>query len=452
MAERVVISRSRKAEVFETREFAFTPDLVRGLSEDGDRPAIRDYRMRAWEIYQETRMPTTGDEPWRRTDLRGMRTGAFRLPSQVDLAALRLPEPPQAILRPLAGEAHGGQILLTASGSRVELDQRLAQQGVIFTDLRTAEREHAGLLAKLLGKVVRPEEGKFAALAASLAQTGVLVYVPQGVQVEKPLHSVLWGPGVNLAYIDHILVWVDRGASLTYVHESASHTEATGQAMHTGLVEIVVEEGASLRFVELQSWGEHVWNFSHERARVGRDGNLDWVFGAIGSHLTKNFSELDLAGQGASGRMSGFYFTDGDQHLDHDTQQNHLAPNTTSDLLFKGALRDKSRSVWQGMIYVAPGAQKTDGYQANRNLVLSPQARADSIPGLEILADDVRCTHGATVGKIDADQVFYLRSRGIPYREAERLIVEGFFDPIMQRIPFEGVRARFQDAIMEKMG
>jgi len=452
MAERVVISRSRKAEVFETREFAFTPDHVRGLSDDGNRPAIRDYRMRAWEIYQETRMPTTGDEPWRRTDLRGMRTGAFRLPSQVDLAALRLPEPPQAILRPLAGEAHGGQILLTASGSRVELDQRLAQQGVIFTDLRTAEREHAGLLAKLLGKVVRPEEGKFAALAASLAQTGVLVYVPQGVQVEKPLHSVLWGPGVNLAYIDHILVWVDRGASLTYVHESASHTEATGQAMHTGLVEIVVEEGASLRFVELQSWGEHVWNFSHERARVGRDGNLDWVFGAIGSHLTKNFSELDLAGQGASGRMSGFYFTDGDQHLDHDTQQNHLAPNTTSDLLFKGALRDKSRSVWQGMIYVAPGAQKTDGYQANRNLVLSPQARADSIPGLEILADDVRCTHGATVGKIDADQVFYLRSRGIPYREAERLIVEGFFDPIMQRIPFEGVRARFQDAIMEKMG
>jgi Fe-S cluster assembly protein SufD len=142
--------------------------------------------------------------------------------------------------------------------------------------------------------------------------------------------------------------------------------------------------------------------------------------------------------------MSGFYFTDHDQHLDHDTQQNHLAPHTTSDLLFKGALTDESRSVWQGMIYVAPGAQRTDGYQANRNLVLSRKARADSIPGLEILADDVRCTHGATVGKIDADQVFYLRSRGIPEKVAERLIVEGFFDPIMQRI-------RFQDAIEEKM-
>ena len=108
--------------------------------------------------------------------------------------------------------------------------------------------------------------------------------------------------------------------------------------------------------------------------------------------------------------------------------------------------------MWQGMIYVAPGAQKTDGYQANRNLVLSPDARADSIPGLEILADDVRCTHGATVGKIDKDQVFYLRSRGLPYEDAERIIVEGFFDPIMQRIPFDGVRTRFQEAIQEKLG
>jgi Fe-S cluster assembly protein SufD len=156
-------------------------------------------------------------------------------------------------------------------------------------------------------------------------------------------------------------------------------------------------------------------------------------------------------GQGSTGRMSGFYFTDHDQHLDHDTQQNHLAVNTTSDLLFKGALLGESRSVWQGMIYVAPGAIKTDGYQANRNLVLSPKARADSIPGLEILADDVRCTHGATVGKIDASQVFYLRSRGIPQLDAEKLIVEGFFDPIMQRIPFEGVKQRFQEAIHRKM-
>jgi Fe-S cluster assembly protein SufD len=167
--------------------------------------------------------------------------------------------------------------------------------------------------------------------------------------------------------------------------------------------------------------------------------------------LTKNFSELTLAGEGAEGRMSGFYFTDGVQHLDHDTQQNHLAPHTTSDLLFKGALTGRSRSVWQGMIYVAPGAQRTDGYQANRNLLLSRQARADSIPGLEILADDVRCTHGATVGRLEEEPLYYLMTRGIPRPDAERLVVYGFFGPIMSRIPFEGVRERFQRMIDDKL-
>jgi Fe-S cluster assembly protein SufD len=453
MAERVVISRTRRGDRLETKEFAFTRQHSPILAGEWQAPAfLREYHERAWEAFTSLPMPTTNDEPWRRTDLRGMPAGVFRLPQQLDQKSLDFPEPPTELLAPLAGESHGGQIILGAKSSKVELDPALAASGVIFTDLRTAEREHPEILEKVLGKIVPADEGKFAALAGALATNGVLVYIPRDLEVEKPLHSVLWGPGINLAYLSHVLVWIEDGASLTYVHEAASHTEAAGQSLHAGIVEVHVGDRANLRFVELQSWGEHVWNFSHERVKVGRDANLDWIFGAIGSHLTKNFSEIDLDGQGATGRMSGFYFTDGVQHLDHDTQQNHLAPNTTSDLLFKGALRDKSRSVWQGMIYVAPGAQKTDGYQANRNLVLSRQARADSIPGLEILADDVRCTHGATVGKIDPDQVFYLSSRGIPYQDAERLIVEGFFDPIMQRIPFEGVRTRFQDAIEEKLG
>jgi Fe-S cluster assembly protein SufD len=270
------------------------------------------------------------------------------------------------------------------------------------------------------------------------------------MQIEQPLHSLLWGSSGGLATFSHVLIWLEDGASLTYIHEAASPTEQAA-SLHAGVVEIHVGAEASLRFVELQSWGEHVWNFSHERARLGRDSHLDWVFGAVGSRLTKNFSDLDLVGEGATGRMSGFYFTDGNQHLDHDTQQNHLAARTTSDSLFKGALKGKSHSIWQGMIYVAPGAQKADGYQANRNLVLDRMAHADSIPGLEICTDDVRCTHAATVGKIDTNQVFYLLSRGIPRPEAEHLIVEGFFDPIMQRIPFQGVRQRFQQAIQHKL-
>ncbi|RPI84749.1 MAG: SufD family Fe-S cluster assembly protein, partial [Chloroflexi bacterium] len=394
MATRTVVTRTRRAEPEAPAGFQFTRDMIPSTV-DGGNGTISEYRLKAWELYESLPVPTTKDEPWRRTDIRGLKMSSFRQPTPDDYA--QLPAPRSELLQPLAGEQHGGQLILQPGKEQLHLDPILLEKGVVFTDLLTAEREHPELVEKILGKIVRPNEGKFAAMAAALANTGVFLYIPKNTIVEDPLHSILWGPGSGMAYFSHILVYVDDGASLTYVHEFSSPEESVGQVMHTGLVEIHVGEASNLRFVELQSWGENVWHFTHERAHVGRDANLDWIFGALGSHLTKNFSELDLVGQGASGRVSGFYFTDSDQHLDHDTQQNHLAPHTTSDLLFKGALKDNSRSVWQGMIYVAPNAQKTDGYQANRNLVLSEKARADSIPGLEILADDVRCTHGATV-------------------------------------------------------
>jgi len=440
---KVTVSRTRRTESA-ARDFVFTQADIRAANSD-----LASYRARAWDSFKKHSLPDTTLEAWRRTDIRSLpadkfelaRTGVFD-----DLPPVR-----EDLLKPLVADQHGGQIILLPGGSKIDLDEKLAQKGVIFTDLKTAEQKHPELLARMMGKTVNVEEGKFSALAGAFAQNGIVLYVPKGVMVEEPLHSVLWGPGADYAHISHILVLVDEGASVTYVHESASPDEMGANSMHAGLVEIQVMQNAALKFVELQSWGRHVWNFSHERARVERGGSIDWIFGAIGSRLTKNFTELDLAGEGSTGRMSGFYFTDGSQHLDHDTQQNHFAPHTTSDLLFKGALKGKSRSVWQGMIYVAPGAQKTDGYQANRNLILSDQARADSIPGLEILADDVRCTHGATVGKLEAEPLFYLKSRGIPQAEAEKIVVEGFFDPIFQRIPFEGVRERFQQYIADKM-
>lgn len=443
-----VVSKARRTRRETRKEFAFTKDMMLALS-DGRAPILQEYANHAWSIYNATKMPTTKDEPWRRTDIKRLQSDKFELPEKD--AYKELAPVPGHLLEPLVGEKHGGQITMMPGYIDVDLDPDLEEKGVIFTDIATAGKEHADKLGKILGKVVRPEEGKFASLIGGFADQGVFIYVPAGVHIAEPLHSVFWAAGVNLAHLSHILVYVEDGASLTYVHEYASPSESGGQTLVGSLVEIYVGQNSNLRFVELQSLGDNVWNFTHERAKVEKDGNLDWIFGAIGSKLTKNFSDLDLIGEGANGRMSGFYFTDGKQHLDHDTQQNHLAQNTTSDLLFKGALKEKSRSVWQGMIYVAEGAQQTDGYQANRNLVLSDSARADSIPGLEILADDVRCTHGATVGKIDPDLVFYLRSRGISPEEAERLVVEGFFDPIMQRIPFEGVRERFQIAIKNKM-
>jgi Fe-S cluster assembly protein SufD len=440
---KVVVTRTRRADSA-AKDFAFTEADIRAA---GD--SVAPYRTLAWNAFKRHSLPDTTQEAWRRTDIHALPVDKFKLAgndSFDDLPSVR-----EDLLKPLVADQHGGQIVLSPGHAKIDLDEKLAQKGVIFTDLKTAEQKYPELLSRTIGKTVNVEEGKFSALAGAFAQNGIVLYVPKGVTVEEPLHSVLWGPGSNLAHVSHILVLVDEGASVTYVHESASPDDMASNSMHAGIVEIQVLQDASLKFVELQSWGRHVWNFSHERIRVERGGSLDWIFGAIGSRLTKNFSELDLAGEGATGRMSGFYFTDGNQHLDHDTQQNHLAPHTTSDLLFKGALKGKSRSVWQGMIYVAPGAQKTDGYQANRNLVLSDGARADSIPGLEILADDVRCTHGATVGKLEEEPLFYLKSRGIPQAEAEKIVVEGFFDPIFQRIPFEGVRERFQEYIANKM-
>ena len=445
--KRVVTSSRKRTKTSSFGQFNFSKEMVPSWANGQPQPEfLTKYRNSAWDAYEKLDMPNTREEAWRRTDIRKLGTDIFNVAPNVE----KFPPVPDDLLRPLVGDIHGGQITITPEKTDIYLDHKLADKGVIFTDFKTAALHHPDVIQKILGKIVKTEEDKFAAMAGALSENGVLLYVPRGVQVDLPLHSVFWGPGEKQAFFSHLFVYLEDQSSATYVHEFASPDEKE-QTMHAGIVEIFVGKSSQLRFVEFQSWGNHVWNFTHERAVVERDANLDWVFGAIGTHLTKNFSEIDLVGDGATGRMSGFYFTDGNQHLDHDTQQNHNAPHTTSDLLFKGALRDNSRSVWQGMIYVAPGAQKTDGYQSNPNLLLDTSARADSIPGLEIMADDVRCTHGATVGKIDPTEVFYLNSRGIPEETAKRLIVEGFFDPIMQRIPFEGVRERLQQAIVDKL-
>lgn len=423
-------------------DFSFIKEALSNSS------AIQQFRRDALKVYQSTKFPSETDEAWRRTSLKALPMGDFRLP--VDGEYELLAPVPANLNEPVADLAHGGELVILPGGSRLELSKDLSDQGVIFTDLSTAEADHADLLKRVLGKVIKPDAGKFAALSFSQASSGIFLYVPKGVIVEQPLHSLYWAPGESLAYVSNLVVLVEDGASVTYVHEYASPTE-NRSSFHTGTIEIVVGANANLRFVELQSFGEHFWNITHERARVDRSANLDWTFGAMGGKTTKNFADIDLDGEGAVGKMSGFYFTDKKQHLDYDSQQNHLKPNTTSDLLFKGALIDESRAIWQGMVYVAPGADKTDGYQTNRNLILSKTARADSIPGLEILADDVRCSHGATIGKIEEEQIFYLQARGIPRLDAEKLIVKGFFEQIMDRIPFEGVKRRFEMAIDQKM-
>src|SRR5687768_16218970 len=275
---KVVVSRTRRADTA-AKDFAFTESDIRAA---GD--SVASYRTLAWNAFKRLSLPVNTEEAWRRTDIHALPVDKFKL--ALDGESNNLPAVREDLLKPLVADQHGGQIILTPGGVKIDLDEKLAKQGVIFTDLRSAEQKHPDLLARMIGKTVNVEEGKFAELAGAFAQNGVVLYVPKGLTVEEPLHSVLWGPGANIAHISHILVLVDEGASVTYVHESASPDDLASNSMHAGLVEIQVMQNAALKFVELQSWGRHVWNFSHERVRVERDGNLDWIFGAIGSRLT----------------------------------------------------------------------------------------------------------------------------------------------------------------------
>ncbi len=416
-------------------------------------PLVAAYRQGAWESFQRQPYPTRDDEAWRRTSLRALKVDALRLaggavqPSQDATAPHHL--------EPLTERRQGGRAILGPGGVAVDLLPELAEKRIIFTDLNTAAEKHPDLVKKILGQILKPEEGKFAALTGAFAKNGIFVYIPKGVGVDQTLHSLFLAPGGGLAHFSHLMIYLEEGSSLTYIHETTSNVGRNGISTEQSLsgenFEIYIGQGANLKLVELQTLGRNVWSFGHKKAQVDRDGKLDWVAGAIGSHLTKHFLSVDLIDQGAEGRVSGMFFANGKQHLSYNTQQNHLAPHTYSNLLCKGALSESGRSVWRGMIYVAPGAKHTDGYQANRNLILSDKARATSIPGLEILNDEVRCSHGSTVGKIDPEQMFYLQARGVPRPGAERLIVHGFFDDILRSIPLVSVKERLTQAIHRKL-
>jgi Fe-S cluster assembly protein SufD len=330
------------------------------------------------------------------------------------------------------------------------LDPALAERGVLFGSLDQLVSEHGERIHRALAAgVVNARQDKFAALHAALWSGGTLLYVPRGVAIERPLHmlSVLSPDGSDFG---HTLVVLEEGAEATLLAETAS-VDAEAAGLHCGAIEVLVGPGARLRYVNLQNWGTGVWHFAHQRALVDRDAQLQWTIGALGARLAKVNQHVALTGPRANVQVNGVMFTQGRQHLSYHTLQHHQAPACKSDLLYKGALQDKSHLVWRGMIRVDRDAQKTDGYQRDDNLILSDSARADSIPGLEILADDVKCTHGATVGRVDDEQVFYARSRGLTRKEAIRMIVAGFFQQVFDRITIESVRDALGNAIRHRV-
>lgn len=401
---------------------------------------LRHERRKAFDDFEQMALPGRGEEEWMRTDIRTFRLDRFGYAAE--------PAGGAENLRPLLTEGvqlAGHAVALDSHSIRSQLSERWAKQGVVLESLDRAVVEHPDLVRPHLWRAVNWSADKFAALHAAWWSGGTLLYVPRGVQIDEPLHMIS-GISPGAADLGHTLVVLEEGAEATLLAETGSISQ-DASGLHCGAIELVVGRGARLRYVNLQNWGSGVWHFAHQKALVEQDGRLQWTIAALGSKLAKVNQHVALVGPYAEAQVNGVMFTEGKQHLSYHTLQHHQAPNCRSDLLYKGALQDVSRTVWRGMIRVDRGAQKTDGYQRNDNLMLSDHARSDSIPGLEIEADDVRCTHGSTTGRVDEEQIFYARTRGLTRKEAIRIIVAGFFQQIFDRITIESVREALGHAI-----
>ncbi len=424
----------------------FTEAAFEAFLNGRDEPSwLTERRREAFRLFQALPWPTSNDEEWRRTDIRAFKLDAFAPPARREPGA-----EDKAALEPLWNtlSAHYGTGIEQINAEVTRAADPTKLEGAVFIDLGRAIRERPELLKRyLLTDAVAPGTDAFSALHAAFWTGGTLLYVPKGVTVNAPLFSLIGLARGGAVDLDHTLIVLEEGAEATLVRETAGRERGDAPALHVGAVEVFVRRGAKLRFVNIQNWDHGTWHFSRERALVGPDAALQWTVGGLGSRLAKVNQEVALAGQGSRAQVNGVLFTTGRQHLAYFTRQDHMAPHTTSDLLYKGGLKGQSRIVWKGMIRVEKDAQRTDAYQKNDNLVLSESARADSIPGLEIEANDVRCTHGATVGRVDEDMIFYAQSRGVSRETAIRLIVEGFFANVYDRITLEPVQETLRQAV-----
>jgi len=409
-------------------------------------------RAEAWAHAEKTPFPARTEELWRRTDISRLSWDSVLIDREHPAlhSASELP----AAARDVIGPAEERSALLVQVDSGVvlaEAEPELARLGVIVLPVAEAAARFPDRVERILGRTIRHDESRFAALNAALLSGGAIVHVPAGVRVPKPIRIVVTRETPDLGIFPRIVIALERGSDATVIEEYVSPGEP-GSGVVVGVSEITVGEEANLHLATLQHWGPNVYHFGTERVRVARGGRFHWTFAALGGKLTKLDLEMHLDGEGSEAKFSGCYFGNDAQHFDFHSFQNHVVGHSTSDLLFKGALRDRARMVYQGLIKVHKDAQRSDAYQANRNLILSDRARADSIPSLEIEANDVRCTHGATVGQVDEDQLFYLMARGLTRAGAEKLLIQGFFEPVLERIPAASLRTVVTEAVERKAG
>jgi Fe-S cluster assembly protein SufD len=407
-------------------------------------------RREALHLYQALPIPSQETEEWRYTDLSGVDLDSFT-PFVPGRRAENLDDVDDALLASLGdvGDRSGLLVQHNSETATVHLHPALSSRGVLFTGLDEALADHGDLLEKRLHDLVPFDRTKLTALHGAFRTGGAFLYVPRGVAVELPLQVFTYLDADGAAVFPHLLVVVEELAEVTIIDRMAS--PALTGALSDAITEIHAGAGSKVRYVSLQDWGEGVTHLAVQRAALGRDAEIRSLAVSFGASLSRTEVEAVLTEPGGHSEMLGVYFTDGSQHFDHRSLQDHVAPNCTSDLLYKGALKEASRVVYSGLIHIHPGARQSDAFQTNRNIVLSDQAKADSIPNLEIENNDVRCSHAASVGPVDEDELFYLQSRGIPRPEAERLIVTGFFQEVLDRVTLPEVRAGLESAIEDEL-
>jgi Fe-S cluster assembly protein SufD len=397
-------------------------------------------RERAAALASTLELPTFKGRPgWEFTDISGLELGAYEPAPTSTNGATAAPmfEPPASAE------------LRQVDGAQASFNGELPS-GVIVTTLERAAVEHEELLSRHLGTVVT-EEDLFVARNDAGLRGGAFVYVPANVTLDAPLLLTAVQSATRTELDRRTLVVIEQGAKAEIWEQYLSGPDNEDGLFNT-VVELVVADNAHLRFIAGQDLNERSWIFGTHRAEVGRDGSLDWVALGFGSARGRIRMETRLNGPGADARVTGAYASHSRQHIDFDTTQEHAAPSTTSDLAFRGVLTGRSTAVWKGNIIVDPGAQKTDAFQESRNLLLSKRSHADAIPGLEIQANDVRCTHAAAVAQVDPEQLFYLRSRGIKEDAAKRLVIEGFLAALVERFEDGPVREVLGEALERRLG
>ena len=412
----------------------------------GKEPAWWEQRKaEAWKKFQAMPMPKRSEEDWRFATIDAIRLGKFQPGGKgASLDA-------EIVKRSVAAFPQAGRAVFANDRLlHFEGGEELGKKGVIFESLSGALQKHPDLLQKyFMAHPVDLGAQKFAALHAAHASAGVLIHVPKNVELELPLVSFHWLDGDESSVFPHTLIVAGENSKVTVVDFLAS-TNKEGVGLACGLNDLLVGPGAKVDYVCLQQWGKQVTSFQLNSTRVEKDGEARSLFVNLGAAYARQESRSTMAGSGARSEMLGLSVGSDRQEFDQRTLQCHDVPNTWSDLLYKNALDDRSKSIFKGLIRVAPGAAKTDAYQNNRNLLLNPEAEADSMPGLEILNDDVRCTHGATTGQIDRDQLFYLMARGIDPRTGAQLLAYGFFEEVIARLPEKKIGEAVRSAVAEK--